>query len=98
MAEADKVRDIMKGISDDAFHMLLSKNSGTVSQVFELCQSLDELCKQCLLTRCPPVSNETFASMAAAPDMDSLLCQIKEFVRAEVPRQVLLLYSGMQPT
>lgn len=97
MAEGDKVRHIMKGISDDAFHMLLSKSPDTVSQVIELCQSFDELCRQRLLTRRPPVSDESLASVAVAPDMDSLLCQIKEFVRAEVARQLSLLSSATSP-
>nr|XP_054929747.1 neprilysin-1-like [Dermacentor andersoni] len=66
-------------------------------KVIELCQSFDELCRQRLLTRRPPASDETLASMTAAPEMDSMLGQIKEFVRAEVARQLSLLSSATPP-
>nr|XP_054924069.1 zinc finger protein 572-like [Dermacentor andersoni] len=97
MAEADKVRHIMKDISDHSFHMLLSKNPDTLSQGIELCQRSDELCRQRLLTRRPPASDEVLTSMTTAPEMDSLLCQLKGFVRAEVTRQLSLLSSATPP-
>lgn len=97
MSEADKVRHIMKGISDDAFQMLLSKNPATVSELIELCQSFDELRRQRLLTRRQHVSDETISSVATAPDLESLLSQIKDFVRAEVARQLSLLSPAVQP-
>lgn len=43
MAESDKMRHIMKGIDDDAFHMLVAENPQSVAEVIELSQSFDEL-------------------------------------------------------
>uniref|UniRef100_A0A6G5AB46 Putative vesicle coat complex copii subunit sec31 n=1 Tax=Rhipicephalus microplus TaxID=6941 RepID=A0A6G5AB46_RHIMP len=43
MSESDKIRNVMKGIADDAFTMLLAKNPGTVAEVITLCQSYEEL-------------------------------------------------------
>lgn len=35
MSEADKIRQIMKGFEDDAFHMLVAKNPQTVADVIQ---------------------------------------------------------------
>ncbi|XP_077548354.1 uncharacterized protein LOC144161583 [Haemaphysalis longicornis] len=51
MAESDKIKHILKGIEDDAFQMLLSKNPQTISDVVNWCQSYDELRKQRIFTR-----------------------------------------------
>nr|XP_037289347.1 oocyte zinc finger protein XlCOF6.1-like [Rhipicephalus microplus] len=43
MSEIDKVQNIIKGIDDDAFMMLLAKNAGTVVEVITMCQNYEEL-------------------------------------------------------
>lgn len=91
MSEADKIRHILKGIEEDAFHMLLSRDLRTVSEVVTLCQSYDELRKQRILTRQHAPLVESLASLSPTPDRSELLRQIKEFVREEVGRQLSLL-------
>nr|XP_037273127.1 zinc finger protein 782-like [Rhipicephalus microplus] len=46
MSEIDKVQNIIKGIDDDAFMMLLAKNAGTVVEVITMCQNYEELRRQ----------------------------------------------------
>lgn len=93
MAEADKVKHILKGIDEDAFQMLLSKDLSTVADVVKLCLSFDELRKQRALTRgCLP-RNGSGLSLAAISADSTLLTQIKDFVREEVARQLSLLPS-----
>ncbi|XP_077560627.1 uncharacterized protein LOC144175423 [Haemaphysalis longicornis] len=73
MLETEKVKHILKGIDDDAFQMLLSKDPRTVSDVISLCQSYDELRKQRALTRRPLAQNEPLASLAVDLDDPSVL-------------------------
>ncbi|XP_070391690.1 uncharacterized protein [Dermacentor albipictus] len=91
MADAEKIRHILKGIEDDAFHMLLAKNPATVSELVSLCQSFDEFRKQRIATRQSPPQATSMSSLAVSPDNTSLLLQIKEFVREEVARQLSLI-------
>lgn len=51
MTENNKIKHILKGIEDDAFQMLLSKNPQAISDVVNWCQSYDELRKQRIFTR-----------------------------------------------
>lgn len=95
MAEADKVRHIMKGISDDAFHMLLSKNPGTVSQVTELCQSFDELRRQRLLTRRRHMSDETRRALSPLLTLTRCLARSKS---SFVPRSPVSFRCSRQPS
>lgn len=44
MTVEEKIKSIMKAIEDDAFEMLLAKNTQTVNEVMSLCQSCKELC------------------------------------------------------
>lgn len=37
MAEADKIKHVMKGIDDDAFQMLLARDPRSVADVVNLC-------------------------------------------------------------
>ncbi|XP_077530893.1 uncharacterized protein LOC144142936 [Haemaphysalis longicornis] len=74
MLETEKVKHILKGIDDDAFQMLLSKDPRTVSDVIRLCQSYDELRKQRAFTRRPLGQNEPLASLAVDLDDQSVSC------------------------
>ncbi|XP_077557320.1 uncharacterized protein LOC144172508 [Haemaphysalis longicornis] len=73
MLETERVKHILKGIDDDAFQMLLSKDPRTVSDVIRLCQSYDELRKQRAFTRRPLAQNEPLASLAVDLDDPSVL-------------------------
>ncbi|XP_077553738.1 uncharacterized protein LOC144168671 [Haemaphysalis longicornis] len=98
MTEADKVRNILKGVDDDAFQMLLARDPKTVADVVRLCQSFDDLRKQRALTRQACGRGESVASVAATYDEDSaLFSRIKDFIREEVARQVSLLPCTAEP-
>lgn len=97
MLETEKVKHILKGIDDDAFQMLLSKDPRTVSDVIRLCQSYDELRKQRAFTRRPLAQNEPLASLAVDLDDPSVLVRIKEIVREEVARQLCHAASNTTP-
>lgn len=95
MTEEEKIRNILKGIEDDAFQMLLAKNPQTVNEVITLCQSYEELRKQRLSTRRALMPDGTLSALtnsscAVASD-SSFLNQVKQFVREEVARQLSLL-------
>lgn len=98
MPEADRIKQILKGIDDGAFQMLLARNPGTVSEVVSLCQSYDELKKQRALTRQPPRGGESLCSLDTMPDHSTLLQQVRDFVREEVARQLSLLPFTHEPT
>lgn len=92
MTETDKVRHVLKGVDDDAFQMLLSKDPQTIADVVRLCQSFDELRKQRALTRQACAQAEPLSSLAATYTNDpTLFTRIKDFIREEVARQVSLL-------
>ncbi|XP_075722749.1 uncharacterized protein LOC142765522 [Rhipicephalus microplus] len=76
MPESDKVKNILKGIDDGAFQMLLARNPSTVSEVVSLCQSYDELKKQRNLTRQPQHGGESLSSFDTLPDNSPLLQQV----------------------
>ena len=63
MTEDEKIRNIMKGIEDDAFQMLLAKNPQTVNEVVTLCQSYEELRKQRLSTRRALIPEGTLSAL-----------------------------------
>lgn len=102
MTENDKIERILKGIEDDAFQMLLSKNPQTISDVVNWCQSYDELRKQRIFTRKRPSLEEqqrgSLSALAASPDLSALVPHIEQFVREEVSRQLSLLPSATQPS
>lgn len=62
--EADKIKHILKGVDDDAFQMLLTKDPQTISDVVNLCQSFDELRRQRSLTRQACGQAEPLSSLA----------------------------------
>lgn len=92
MAETEKVRHILKGVDDDAFQMLLSKDPRTVVDVARLCQSFDELRKQRALARQACAREQPVSSVEAVYEGDpAQFARIKDFIREEVARQVSLL-------
>lgn len=91
MAEADKIKHVMKGIDNDAFQMLLARDPRSIADVVNLCQSFDELRRQRSLTRRPSAPDDILASLIGDPESPSLLSRIKELVREEVARQLSLL-------
>lgn len=101
MSEADKIRQIMKGFEDDAFHMLVAKNPQTVADVIQLCQSYDELRKQRISTRRSNFDTTNILALTVRDDSvdhSSLLQQIQQFVREEVARQLSLVSCILKPT
>lgn len=97
MQEAEKIKHILKGIDDDAFQMLLSRDLRTVTEVINMCRSFDELRRQRALTRRSLVQNDCVSSLSAMHADPSLLSQIKDFVREEVARQLSLLPAAAKP-
>ncbi|XP_049522576.1 uncharacterized protein LOC125945060 [Dermacentor silvarum] len=90
MPEQDQIKHILKGIDDDAFQMLLAKDPRTVAELTTLCQSFDELRKQRVLGR-RPTTDDSLAALTIGGDHETLLSQIKEYVREEVAWQILCL-------
>lgn len=99
MTEEEKIKHILKGITDDAFQMLLAKNPQTVADVITICQSYDELRKQRAVTRRSCAQDESLSSLATAGDDTTLLPRIQQFIREEVARQLSLVpYAPMPPS
>lgn len=90
MPESEKIRHIMKGIEEDAFQMLLSKNPQNIGEVVSLCQSYDELRKQRIYARHRLAATDASLS-ALSFDDPSVQERIKGLVREEVARQLSLL-------
>ncbi|XP_077559273.1 uncharacterized protein LOC144174431 [Haemaphysalis longicornis] len=88
MSDEDTIKHILKGISDDAFQMLLAKNPQTVTDVINLCQSYDELRRQRALTR--RSVGQDVSSLSAGSD-NTLSPRIQQFIREEVARQLSLV-------
>uniref|UniRef100_L7LY50 Putative vesicle coat complex copii subunit sec31 n=1 Tax=Rhipicephalus pulchellus TaxID=72859 RepID=L7LY50_RHIPC len=97
MSESDKIRNIMKGIDDDAFTMLLAKNLVTVAEVITLCQSYEELRRQRSMTRRHPSRDAGLAGLVASSDQAALLADLKSFIREEIARQFSLLDFAHPP-
>lgn len=100
MTEEDKIKHILKGIEDDAFQMLLARNPTTVAALVSLCQSFDELRRQRSIARQALTTTDTLSSLhvtARPADQQPLLSTIKEFIREEVARQLLLLPLTNEP-
>ncbi|XP_077541282.1 uncharacterized protein LOC144153528 [Haemaphysalis longicornis] len=92
MSEADKIKHLLKGIDDDAFQMLLSKDPQTVGDVINWCQSFDELRKQRLLTRrSASQPGEPLSGLVVGSEESSLMPRIQDFIRQEIARQLSLL-------
>lgn len=94
MTEADRIKNIMKGIDDDAFHMLVAKDPQTVTAVIQLCQSFDELRKQRVSTRRANTQTADISALeckSSGPDYSVLMPQIQQYIREEVARQLSLV-------
>lgn len=91
MAEAEKIKHLMKGIDDDAFQMLLAKDLRTVADIITHCRSYEELRRQRALTRNSSAQGEPLSSLTEPGADASLMRQLQQFVREEVARQVSLL-------
>lgn len=102
MAEPEKVKHVLKGIEDDAFQMLLSKDPQSIGDVVKLCLSFDELRKQRLSTRQRSSSDDephrpSLSALAISSDLAPLLPHIEQFVREEVARQLNLQTLASAP-
>lgn len=97
MSEQEKIRHILKGIEDDAFQMLMSKDPKTVAEVIRLCHSYDELWRQRLFVRQSLGTGGQLSSFSFSTEQASLDMKIKEFVREEVARQRSLVSFVEQP-
>ncbi|XP_077525626.1 uncharacterized protein LOC144137578 [Haemaphysalis longicornis] len=81
----------MKGVDDDTFHMLVSKNPRSVTEVIGLCQSFDELRRQRALVCHSLPTTESLSSLTFSSNQLQLEAKIKQFVREEVARQLSLV-------
>ncbi|XP_077564719.1 uncharacterized protein LOC144180213 [Haemaphysalis longicornis] len=97
MSEQEKIRHILKGIEDDAFQMLMSKDRKTVAEIIKLCQSYDELRRQRSFVRQSLGTGAELSSLSFSSEQASLEMRIKDFVREEVARQLSLVPFVEQP-
>lgn len=83
----------MKGIEDDAFHVLVAKDPPTVAEVIQHCQNYNELRTQRISMRHPTFDTTTMSPLtigAISPGKTVLMPQIEQFIREEVARQLSL--------
>ncbi|XP_077550629.1 uncharacterized protein LOC144163783 [Haemaphysalis longicornis] len=97
MSEQEKIRHILKGIEDDAFQMLMSKDPKTVAEIIKLCQSYDQLRRQRSFVRQSLGTGAELSSLSFSSEQASLEMRIKDFVREEVARQLSLVPFEEQP-
>ncbi|XP_077552187.1 uncharacterized protein LOC144166565 [Haemaphysalis longicornis] len=97
MSEQEKIRHILKGIEDDPFQMLMSKDPKTVAEIIKLCQSYDELRRQRSFVRQSLGTGAELSSLSFSSAQASLEMRIKDFVREEVARQLSLVPFVEQP-
>lgn len=97
MSEEEKIRHILKGIDDDAFQMLLSKNPQTVGDVITSCQKFDELRRERAVTRRTAPQDQFLSSVASEDSNAALFLRLQQFVREEVARQLSLVRNLAEP-
>lgn len=93
MTEDEKLKNIMKGIAEDAFQILVVKAPTTVSEVIDICQNFSELRLQRLPAKRKLEPSAELASLTTAIEGSvdkwaELRCVIQEIVRDEVARQL----------
>lgn len=93
MLEDEKLKNIMKGISEDAFQILVVRAPTTVVEAIDICQNFSELRTQRLPLSRKPDPPVELASMSNAADSPAdkwgdLRYLIQEIVRDEVARQL----------
>ncbi|XP_077522951.1 uncharacterized protein LOC144133667 [Amblyomma americanum] len=97
MTEADKIQNIMKGIDEGAFQMLLAKQPATVASVISLCQSYEELRKQRVLTRRTVQPADVLSADVETAGGQQLRHDIQKFIREEIARQLALISGVRNP-
>ncbi|XP_077511534.1 uncharacterized protein LOC144121940 [Amblyomma americanum] len=97
MTEADKIQNIMKGIDEDAFQMLLAKQPATVASVISLCQSYEELRKQRVLTRRTVQPADVLSADVETAGGQQLRYDIQKFIREEIACQLALISGVRNP-
>ncbi|CAN7937473.1 unnamed protein product [Ixodes hexagonus] len=93
MTEDEKLKNIMKGIAEDAFQIIVVKAPATVSELIDICQNFSELCLQRLPANRKLEPPAELASLATAIEGSvdkwaELRCVIQDIVRDEVARQL----------
>lgn len=71
MSEADKVGHIIKGIADDAFHLLVFKNSSTVHDIISECRRFEEAKSRRVLHQFARLPNTAATSTCEDPRLPS---------------------------
>ncbi|XP_077530883.1 uncharacterized protein LOC144142923 [Haemaphysalis longicornis] len=97
MSEQEKIRHILKGIEDDVFQMLMSKDPKNFAEMIKLCQSYDELRRQRSFVRQSLGTGAELSSLSFSSEQASLEMRIKDFIREEVARQLSLVPFVEQP-
>ncbi|XP_042142988.1 uncharacterized protein LOC121833622, partial [Ixodes scapularis] len=93
MPEDEKLKNIMKGIAEDAFQILVVRAPATVIEAIDICQNFSELRTQRLPLSRKPQPPMELASLNNAADCPpdkwgDLRYLIQEIVRDEVARQL----------
>lgn len=84
MTESDKVKHIRKGISRDAFHLLLLKSPATVEETVKLCRDLQEAQN----ARVQPSSLDSVPSYLGPSKIEDLRVLIRQLIREELARNM----------
>lgn len=71
MSEADKVAHVIKGIADDAFHLLVFKNSSTVQDIISECRRFEEAKSRRVLHHFTRLPNTAATSTCENPRLPS---------------------------
>lgn len=71
MSEADKVAHVIKGIADDAFHLLVFKNSSTVQDIISECRRFEEAKSRRVLHQFTRLPNTAATSTCEDPRLPS---------------------------
>lgn len=88
MTELDQVKHVLKGISEDAFHLLVLKSPSSIQEITNLCQSLQDA-RNARITLHSPFANGAPTQVAEVPSVDSLRHLIREIIQEELGQSAL---------
>lgn len=105
MSEEDKVNHVLKGIADDAFHLLVYKNFSTIDDVINECRRFEEAKSRRIahqFTRLPNTaatsSCEDLHSPHQPPTSESLVRVVRREIEAAAPVGFQTYATDSRPT